>query len=105
MSSEAIRDDVSLWLRQAAEPVRADEGRKAQITRAARRLGLAWGEAKRLWYGERRSIPADLYLRLKARKEEIEEAQLRLLRAELAAREARIAERKERDAAYQDSDG
>ena len=45
-------------VRRAAEPARVGEGVKAEIGRAARRLGLSYGRAKRYWYGEIAVPPA-----------------------------------------------
>lgn len=48
--------------------------REAWLARAARRVGLTPGRAKRLWYGEARRIDAAEYVALTARAAELREA-------------------------------
>ena len=54
-----LRDEMKALVRRAAEPARPGESVKAEISRAARVLGLSYGRAKRYWYGEIQVPPAD----------------------------------------------
>lgn len=45
-------------VRRAAEPARSGDSVKAEISRAARILGLSYGRVKRYWYGEIQVPPA-----------------------------------------------
>lgn len=58
-SSELIRREMRDALRAAAAAgMTPGESVKAAIRRAAQRLGLAYGRARSLWYGEARRIDA-----------------------------------------------
>src|SRR5437868_6171442 len=48
----SLRAEMRRLVRRAAEPPVAGESIKAQIARAARRLGFSYGRAKRYWYLE-----------------------------------------------------
>ena len=50
--ADALSGDVARMLRLAAEPVQSGELVIEQIRRAARRCGLSFGRAKKLWYQE-----------------------------------------------------
>lgn len=91
---QAVADQFRTMVQQASEPAAPGEQIVQRIRRAARRLGITEGQAKRGWYGEYRRIPADLYFQVQERVYEIEERQLERLRQEVALREARIAARK-----------
>ncbi len=49
---DMVASDVQAMLRLAAEPVQPGELVAAQIRRAARRCGLAYNRARKLWYAE-----------------------------------------------------
>lgn len=49
---------MRLSVKRLAYPGEPGEGVKACIRRVARKSGLAFGQVKRLWYGEWRIIPA-----------------------------------------------
>lgn len=55
MSDVAMASDL---LKKAAAPVRPGELIVHQIKRAARKVGLTYGRAKSIWYGEARLIRA-----------------------------------------------
>lgn len=95
MSSVA---EMTSLLRAVAAPTDPGEGVKAAIGRAARRLGLPWGRAKRLWYGEARRVDAwemDAARRFLAARAKNNAAALRMEHARaldaLALLEARLA--------------
>lgn len=74
-------------VRRAALPVTPGELITQQIGRAARRLRLDPGLAKRLWYGEQRVVPTDVALNLITFDRESAELRARLdaLQAEIDA--------------------
>lgn len=95
MSSVA---EMTSLLRAVAAPADPGEGVKAAIGRASRRLGLPWGRAKRLWYGEARRVDAwemDAARRYLAAREKNNANALRMEHARaldaLALLEARLA--------------
>jgi len=55
---EDIRLEMSGKLRHLAEPVSPGESVKACLRRASIRAGIAFGQCRRLWYGEWRVVPA-----------------------------------------------
>lgn len=55
---EQVQDEIARLLRQLADPVEAGESVKALIRRASTRAGIPYGQAKRAWYKEWRTIPA-----------------------------------------------
>jgi hypothetical protein len=57
-SPDDLREEMKRLVRRAAEPARVGESVKAEIGRAARRLGLGYGRVKRYWYGEIAVPPA-----------------------------------------------
>lgn len=59
-TADDIRKEISALLRRLADPVVAGESVKGLIRRASMRSGLTYGQAKRLWYSEQRSIPAHI---------------------------------------------
>jgi len=62
ITADQVRENMRAIVREAAEPIAPDDTIKARIRRAARRLGLPFGRAKRLWYGEAAQIVAEEYL-------------------------------------------
>ena len=58
VTADDIRTEISGLLKRSVEPVQAGESIKALIRRAAFRLNLSPGRAKRLWYEEAALIPA-----------------------------------------------
>jgi hypothetical protein len=94
MTAEAIQDEMSLAVREAAGPRSAGDSVKACILRASRALGLEYNATRALYYRQRKTIPAHLVDQIRARISEIEERQLERLRQEVALREARLAARK-----------
>ncbi len=86
-SVEEANAHFSDVVRRAAEPVAPGDLIEQQIRRAARRLGLDRGLAKRLWYGEQRAVPLHVALNLvefDRRSAELTE-RLAALRAEIDA--------------------
>jgi hypothetical protein len=57
-TAEAIQDEISEKLRRLACPVAAGESVKELIRRASRRSGVPYGQVRRAWYKNWRSIPA-----------------------------------------------
>ncbi len=55
---QQLREEMKILVRRAAEPARSGESVKAEISRAARVLGLSHGRVKRYWYGEIQVPPA-----------------------------------------------
>lgn len=86
-TAEAVADELSGVVRRAAEPIDAGDLVTEQIRRAARRLGLPWGQVKRLWYRECRTIPAHIALWLLEydRRAELLHGELEELRVRIAA--------------------
>lgn len=87
--SNAVAEQLSLDVRRACEPCEPDEHINQRIRRSARRLRVPESVAKRLWYREMRRIPADLYLSIRDRANEIADEQLRKTRLRLDALEAK----------------
>lgn len=94
MTVEAIQDEMSLAVREAAGPRSAGDSVKACILRASRALGLEYNAARALYYRQRKSIPAHLVDQIRARIVEIEERKIERLGHELAVLQARIDARK-----------
>lgn len=92
MSTDVVIAEMQVLMRSLAMPALPGEGAKAAIGRAARRAGLSWGVAKRLWYGERRLIPTELSDRIRktAAAQEAEAAAVEEARAEIEILRARI---------------
>lgn len=67
----AEKDEVSVTIeiqahvRRLAYPSEPGESVKSCIRRVARATGFSFGEVRRLWYGERRVIPAQIADRLR----------------------------------------
>ena len=87
--SNAVAEQLSLDVRWACEPCEPDEHIGQRIRRSARRLRVPESVAKRLWYREMRRIPADLYLSIRNRANEIADEQARKTRLRLDALEAK----------------
>ena len=87
--SNAVAEQLSLDVRWACEPCEPDEHISQRIRRSARRLRVPESVAKRLWYREMRRIPADLYLSIRNRANEIADEQARKTRLRLDALEAK----------------
>jgi hypothetical protein len=68
-TSEQIQDEISALLKRLADPVTAGESVKACIRRASQRAGLPYGQTKRLWYSEWRTIPAHVADEIRERAE------------------------------------
>lgn len=62
VTADHVREDMRAIVREAAEPIAPDDSVKARIRRAANRLGLPFGRAKRLWYGEAAQVTAEEYI-------------------------------------------
>lgn len=54
-------DEMKVFVRACAEPAEIGDSIKAQITRAARRIGMAPGRVEDYWRGEVRVIPVEEY--------------------------------------------
>lgn len=59
-SIDGIADEMQERVRQIAFPGEPGESIKAVLGRVARRSGVTFNEAKRLWYREWRRVPADI---------------------------------------------
>jgi len=59
-SIDSVADEMQSRVRRLAFPGEPGESIKAVIGRAARRAGVTFNEAKRLWYREWRRVPADI---------------------------------------------
>lgn len=66
-SADAIAREMQAHMRTLAMPSVPGEGVKAAVSRAARRVGIPYGQARRLWYGEFQEIPAYLADRIRQR--------------------------------------
>lgn len=82
--------EFSQLMRRVAGPRDADETIVHSINRAARKLGLSRGEAKRFWYGERRVVPSELMDRARALAGDAEVVRAKDEFDELRARIARV---------------
>lgn len=59
VTDDEIRDEMKAAIRAIAwPPLSDDEKTPARIARSARRVGLTYSQARRLWYSEWRGIPA-----------------------------------------------
>ena len=87
--SEAVGQQMSLWVREASEPAQPGEHIGQRIRRAAKRLGLSESRAKRFWYGEKTRVSAAEYLSVQDRLHAIADDQLRLMRRRMAVTEAK----------------
>ena len=58
-------------------PRHADQSKPAWMRAAARFFGLTFSQAKKLYYGEVKTIDADVYLRMRARLDELQRAQIK----------------------------
>lgn len=71
-TAEQVQQEISSLLRQLSEPVVAGESIKTCIRRASMRAGLSFGQTKRMWYAEVKSIPAHIADQLRERAAEHE---------------------------------
>lgn len=59
-SIDSVADEMQVRVRRLAFPGEPGESIKAVLGRVARRSGVTFNEAKRLWYREWRRVPADI---------------------------------------------
>ena len=59
-SIDSIADEMQFRVKRLAYPGEPGESIKSVLGRVARRSGVTFNEAKRLWYREWRRIPADI---------------------------------------------
>ena len=57
--SACVPSEMATHLRMLAEPMQRGDSVQSCIERAARRAGLSFTRAKRIWYGETRLIRAE----------------------------------------------
>lgn len=102
--AETTVNEAQGWFRALAGKASWGEPVERGIARASRAAGVSPRQGKRLWYGDLASVPAHIYLAIKAKYEALEAAQER--RTAYAEETARIAqERGIDDAAHSQMDG
>jgi hypothetical protein len=84
-----IAEEMATRLRGLAEPVQRGDSVQSCIERAARRAGIAFGRAKRLWYREVATVTALEADLIRARSAALEARQVQA-RAELARVDAAL---------------
>lgn len=84
----SVADECADHVRVLAGPRGPDDSIKALIRRAARVCGLTPGQVKRLWYGEWKTIPAEVADRLRERRAAAEARQIRIRTEALKSFEA-----------------
>src|SRR5574340_852005 len=95
--SQAIILEMQSIVREAAVPAIPGETVKAAIGRAARRLQLGFGRARRYWYGEVRAVPAQEADRLRAIRKLLLEERLRRMDSEMERIRERLGELERED--------
>lgn len=86
----AIASEMQSSLRLIAEPIHAGDSIKAQIGRAARRVGFDYWRTHDLWYARARRIDAVELEAVRARVNAKQEAEINAEMAAFAARLARL---------------
>lgn len=59
-SIDSVADEMQTRIKRLAFPGQPGESIKSVLGRVARRSGVSFSEAKRLWYREWRRVPADI---------------------------------------------
>lgn len=80
-SIDGIADEMQERVRRLAFPGEPGESIKAVLGRVARRSGVTFSEAKRLWYREWRRVPADIADKIREAQRKHEERTSRELEA------------------------
>ncbi len=96
ITAEYIRSDVARMVRDAAGDRTWADNVKAGIRRSSMRLGIQANQAKRLWYGEQKTIPAELYLTIKRRYDELCAREAKALRQDIELQGTRADAARER---------
>jgi len=81
----AVGDEMQRLVREAALPAQPGDSVKAQIGRAARRLGLPFGRTRSHWYGLARAVLAEEAEMLRARRRQLMIERAHQLEQEAAA--------------------
>lgn len=72
-SIDGIADEMQVRVRRIAFPGEPGESIKSVLGRVARKTGLSFSEAKRIWYREWRRVPADIADRIREAQDRHEE--------------------------------
>ncbi len=83
-SIDSIADEMHVRVRRLAYPAEPGESIKAVLGRVARRSGVTFNEAKRLWYREWRRVPADIADKIREAQERHEDRIFKEIEAQKA---------------------
>jgi hypothetical protein len=83
-SIDSVADEMQARVRRLAFPGEPGESIKSVLGRVARRSGVTFNEAKRLWYREWRRVPADIADRIREAQDRHEHQIAREIEAQKA---------------------
>lgn len=84
VSIDSVADEMQARVRRLAFPGEPGESIKSVLGRVARRSGVTFNEAKRLWYREWRRVPADIADRIREAQDRHEQQIAREIEAQKA---------------------